>query len=553
MTTEAWQEYWRARRNTFGEECRVARAELLADLRRPERAQQRVLADLVDLSRNSLHWQEQGYGPAANPDAFRRQLPIRRYEDYLPLIEREIHAKGGILACSPVPRWLKTSGTTGTPKRIPYSVHWMEHYRTPALQALWGTYLAHCPELLAHPYATLDTQTTREEPAEFLQGAQYQGVTSRHPLVNSRDWQPPWQQAPWFDLEAPSAHEGRMYHRIRHLLGRRPHFVSAINPSTLISLRDLVAANGERLVRDLCEGTLEGKPWGRPDEAAAHRLAAALRQADFALTDLWPTLTGYTCWTSASTRLYQGKLDAIFPGVAQLAFMSCGSEGVTAIPVDDTLHSQPLAVNQGFFEFVPAEVPLGERLAAGVQVDTVLFDQVEAGREYHLLMSQANGLHRLWIGDIYHVDRVVDGVPWVHLVRRDGVFHSFTGEKVTEVQVTEALERGFAGLGLDMGLYMCGPRWAEPPGYVALVESRAGGRGVDGELSARVDRQLRTINTEYESKRGSGRLDPIEVITVAPDAISSYVERRRTAGNATQYKYKPFQPDIDFVSAIVGG
>lgn len=36
------------------------------------------------------------------------------------------------------------------------------------------------------------------------------------------------------------------------------------------------------------------------------------------------------------------------------------------------------------------------------------------------------------------------------------------------------------------------------------------------------------------------------------DAISGYVESRRQAGNATQYKYKPFQKDVDFVAALTG-
>lgn len=38
-----------------------------------------------------------------------------RYNDFTEQIDRETRTKGGILSCSPVLRWLKTSGTTGTP------------------------------------------------------------------------------------------------------------------------------------------------------------------------------------------------------------------------------------------------------------------------------------------------------------------------------------------------------------------------------------------------------------------------------------------------------
>ncbi|TQF02597.1 GH3 auxin-responsive promoter family protein [Kitasatospora acidiphila] len=553
MDIPNWQKHWHDRRDTFAEECRQAREELLADLRQPGRAQQRVLADVIDMSAGSVHWRENGYDAAAtDPALFRELLPIMRYDDFVPQIERETRTKGGTLTCSPVLRWLKTSGTTGTPKLVPYTLHWLLTYRIPAMKAMWGTYLEYHPELLSHPYATLDTQTVREDVYDFVHGIGHQAVSNRHPQINSRDWNPPWYESPWFGPNVPSSHEGRMYHRIRHLLGQDLHYISSINPSTLISLRDLLAQHGEELVRDLRNGTIEGQPYGEPDEATARHLQEVLRRPDFSLKDVWPSLSLYTCWLSASAGLYTEKLDAVFPGVAKLPFMSCGTEGVTTIPVDDSLHSQPLAVGQAFFEFVPADVPLGELVENGEPVRTLLIDEVEAGRDYHLIMTQGNGLYRLWTGDVYHVDRITDGTPWVHFVHRDGIFHSFTGEKITENQVTQSIQRGLAAHGIGTSLYMCGPRWAEPPNYIVVAEAPEPSGQLDQALSQSVDRALHEINIEYASKRDSGRLGALEVVTVPRDAISGYVESRRQAGNATQYKYKPFQKDVDFVAALTG-
>jgi hypothetical protein len=548
-----WQQRWQERRSPFAEECRQARDALLADLKQPEAAQRRVLADVIDVSAGSVHWKERGYSAVAeNHDLFRTVLPVMRYEDFVPEIERETRTKGGVLTCSPVLRWLKTSGTTGVPKRVPYTLHWLLTYRIPAMKAMWGTYLEHHPELLAHPYATLDTQTVREDVFDFVHGIGHQAVSNRHPRINSHDWNPPWYESPWFGPDVPNTHEGRMYHRLRHLVGKDLHTISAINPSTLISLRDLLAEHGAELVRDLRAGTLEGRPYGAPDEEAARHLETVLRDPDFSLTDVWPSLSLYTCWLSASAGLYAAKLDAVFPGVAKLPFMSCGTEGVTTIPVDDSLHSQPLAVGQAFFEFVPADVPLGELVERGEPVETLLFDQVEPDRDYHLIMTQGNGLYRLWTGDIYHVDRIVDGTPWVHFVHRAGIFHSFTGEKITESQVTQAIERGLAAHGLGTGLYMCGPHWGEPPHYIVVTEAPEPSPALDLSLSAAVDTALHDINIEYASKRDSGRLGALEVVTVPHDAITAYIESRRQAGNATQYKYKPFQQDIEFVAAVTG-
>lgn len=553
MDRSHWQEHWNARRTPFVEECRQAHADLLADLRNPHATQERVLKDIFAVCADSLHWKENGYGGAtADPQGFRSVVPIMRYADFNAEIDRETRTKGGVLSCSPVLRWLKTSGTTGVPKRVPYTLHWLLTYRIPAMRAMWGTYLEHHPELLDSPWATLDTQTIREHVDDFVHGVQYQAISNRHPKINSRDWNPPWSEAPWFGTAAPSAHAGRMYHRIRHLVGRQLHFISAINPSTLISLRDLIAEHGERLVRDLREGTLDGLPCAEPDHEAARHLELVLDKGDFSLTDVWPSLTLYSCWLSSSAGLYQSKLDAVLPGVGKMPFMSCGTEGVTTIPVDASLDSQPLAINQAFFEFVPAEVPLDELLESGAEVDTLLFDQVEPGRDYHLIMTQGNGLHRLWSGDVYHVDRIVDGTPWIHFVHRDGVFHSFTGEKLTEGQVTQAIKQGMAANNLDSGLYMCGPHWADPPHYVVVSEVPRPDAELDRKLSAAVDQELMAINIEYASKRDSGRLGALRFVTVAHDSITAYTESRRHPGNPNQYKYKPFHKDVDFVAEIVG-
>lgn len=551
MVIPSWLEHWNARREPFIDECRQARASLLADLENSAAAQDRVLSDLIDLSTNSIHWREQNYDVIAfDKSAFRAILPIMRYDDFAPIVEREIRTKGGVLTCSPVLRWLKTSGTSGTPKRVPYTLHWLLTYRIPAMKAMWSTYIEQHPELLAHPFATLDTQTVREDVYEFVHGVEHQSISNRHPQINSRDWNPPWYEAPWFGPNTPSSHEGRMYHRIRHLIGKDLHYISSINPSLLISLRDHIGGHGTRLVHDLRNGTLEGAPWGKSDEQAAAHLESVLRNPDFSLKDVWPSLTLYSCWLTSSAGLYQSKLDAVFPGVDKLPFMSCGTEGVTTIPIDGTLHSQPLAINQAFFEFVPVTVALGDILENGGTVDTLLFDEVEAGHDYHLIMSQGNGLFRLWTGDIYRVDRVINGVPWIHFVHRDGVFHSFTGEKITEAQVTQAIKQGFQRLDLDMGLYICGPRWGEPPNYVVLVEGDSG-ENVGNAISACIDHELKTINIEYATKRDSGRLNPIEVIIVPHIAINSYFERRRLISNAAQYKFNPFRQDINFVSEIV--
>lgn len=552
MKTSDWITNWSARKGPFKTECEYERARLLDDIRDPRRAQQQVLEDLVHISADSLHWKKEKFSGGPNPSMwFRRTLPIRRYDDFEPLLDAETHTKGGVLSCSPVIRWLKTSGTMGVSKKIPYTLHWLVQYRIPAMKAMWATYIDYHPALLSNPYAVLDTQTVRESSNDFVHGVPHQAISNRHPRVTGSDWNPPWYEAPWFGPSVPSGNEDRMYYRLRHLIGKDLRFISSINPSTLISLRDHLLMFAEALIKDVSDGTLKGVRIDDGNQFAARNLERVLQGPDVSLRDVWPTLELFSCWLSASAKLYSRNLSSIFPNVARIPFMSCGTEGVVTIPVDNDPDSQPLAVNQAYYEFVPASEDLDAALDAGKVLDTMLFDELKIGEDYHLVMSQGNGLYRLVTGDIFRVAGKVGDVPRLHFVRRAGVFHSFTGEKLTEAQVTEAITVALAQAGLGMGLYMCGPCWETVPFYIALAETQ-NGHGIEDQAFAHsVDETLQRINIEYASKRESKRLDGIRVITVPPNSISRYVDRKRANGNSTQFKYKPFHQDTKFVQEII--
>jgi hypothetical protein len=232
--------------------------------------------------------------------------------------------------------------------------------------------------------------------------------------------------------------------------------------------------------------------------------------------------------------------------------MSCGTEGVVTIPIDSDTESQPLAIGQAFYEFVPAEVDLDGILNRGeAPPQTLLFNELKVNSEYHLVMSQANGLYRLVTGDIFRVVGMEARVPRLQFIRRDGIFHSFTGEKLTEDQVTQAVVTVTRRLGIQMGLYMCGPQWNELPNYVIVLEVTVPGHFNEDRLADDIDETLQRINLEYEAKRSSNRLDRVQVVIVSHGAINGYIDAKRAVtGNANQFKYKPFHDDARFVTEL---
>ena len=551
MNENAWMSAWGARSADFQLRCRDEQRHFLSALGAPHDAQRAVVRDLVDSSAKARFWKQTSLGSAESFSAFRNAVPMRRYVDYEPYIQLECDAKGGVLSESPVLRWLKTSGTTGVAKRIPYTRHWMGKYRVPAMFAMWAAYLDVVPSMLDSPYGVLDTQTIREDVTDLINAVPYQAISNRHPPLGDDDWVPPWYGAPWFRNTMPLDFEAKMYHRLRFLIGKDVRFLSGINPSTLISLHDCASRFADRLIRDIADGTLEGRSLGDPAPEMALCLEQVLGRTNFSMRDIWPSLAGISCWMSASSALYLEQLDRAYPDIRRVPFMTCGTEGVVTIPIDADAESQPLAVTQGFYEFVPADVDLDDILTRGnAQPETLLFDELTTGADYHLIMSQGNGLHRLVTGDIFRVMGMQGSVPRLQFVRRDGVFHSFTGEKLTEGQVTEAIVAAARGLGIRTGLHMCGPKWGNLPHYVLALEVMTPGDVDNHSLADAVDRALQDINIEYGLKRNRKHIGPMQVAAVPRGTINAYIDRRRCAGNSNQIKYKPFHQNIDFVSEL---
>src|SRR5262249_35498766 len=84
-------------------------------------------------------------------------------------------------------------------------------------------------------------------------------------------------------------------------------------------------------------------------------------------------------------------------------------------------------------EFLPRELPDDARalLEPG---------QLEIGREYTLVVSDAYGLLRYQTEDVFRCERRVRSLPDLRFVGRRGLAYSFTGEKVTDAHFQAAYE-----------------------------------------------------------------------------------------------------------------
>ncbi|MFD5657814.1 GH3 auxin-responsive promoter family protein [Streptomyces hirsutus] len=515
----------------------------------PEETAERVLCDILAVSRDTGFGREHGLGRVRTRGEWQRAVPIRRYDELAPYVERQLSGERRVLTSDDPYAFLRTSGSTGRAKLVPTTGHWRRVYRGPALYAQWGLYFEKLGAERLTGDEVLDLSWEPAPARHYVHGFPVYGITERPLPDDPEDWDPPWRSESWFPRDTESSTmAGLLYRKLLRLADHGLRLIVSVNPSKIVLLAEALRENGERLIRELHDGYST-----TADPALARKLSAAFDRAGGRplLTDLWPRLSLLVCWNSASAALYRPWLSRLAPGVATLPFSTTGTEGIVTLPVDDHPSASPLAVDQGHFEFVPwDELDDGSPLPA--DSPTVGYDELEAGADYRLVMSQANGLYRYDVGDVYRVVGTVGSTPRLEFLGRAGFQSSFTGEKLTESDIQTAVIRVLGSGSVDHPHFSGIPVWGTPPHYLVAIEWADAYHSLDTQDTAhRIDATLQEVNVEYADKRRSGRLRPLRILPLVPGAFRRIAERRFRHGTAgAQIKHHWLQKDSAFLDTL---
>ncbi|MEU2792627.1 GH3 auxin-responsive promoter family protein [Streptomyces sp. NPDC007100] len=514
-----------------------------------------VLQDLLDQARSTSFGRAHGLGFAATLADWKSALPIRAYEDFRPYVERQLAGEAKVLTRSAPYAFLKTSGSSGDPKYVPTTRHWRERYRGRGLYAQWGLYFEQIGAARLTAEHILDLSWEHTPATRSLHGFPVYSISRRPAAVGPEDWVPPWYDAPWLRGDDEEEYADSLYRKLRLLAGADIRLAVTLNPSKIVGLAEQLALRGPELVDEVARGTVCGRPANgvAADPGLARQLDRTLarRSAGLRLTDLWPRLSVVVCWNSASAGLYRDWLDDVTPGIRKLPFSTTGTEGIVTIPVDDHPSAGPLAADQGVFEFVPCrEDDDGGPLDPAAE--TLDPHELETGHSYRLVMSQANGLYRYDVGDVYTVLGRVGALPRLEFAGRAGFGSSFTGEKLTEIHVYEAVRAACANALGMLPLFTCIPSWGTPPGYVLAMECGPHLSAAEREaFTAAAETALQSCNPEYAEKRRSGRLRPLRLLPLAPKSFLAIAEAQRRQGAAAmQIKHHWIQRDDTLLSVI---
>ena len=196
---------------------------------------------------------------------------------------------------------------------------------------------------------------------------------------------------------------------------------------------------------------------------------------------------------------------------AFMAFQLCGEEFMRFTPYYGV-----------FFEFVPF-AQLDAQGRPGAQASALPLEEVAVGERYAVILTTCAGLWRYHLGDTI---RFVSLAPLqIEFTGRDKFLDRFE-EKVTQGEVEEAIASLNRQAGVEIREFMVGP---DIPGRRHLWVLALGGETLADplQLAAALDERLQTMNADYATFRGQGRIHPPRVVTTSAGAIYQWSQQVR--------------------------
>ncbi len=535
---------------------RAAYRRLLAAAREPRAAQQAALAGILRALAPTELGQVYGYAEIDSPDELRRRVPIHDYEALRPYVQRQIATGGRVLTATRPVMYARTSGTTGEPKLVPVThdvVRTLRHAQRIFSYVQHRQLGAFRGRVLAIGGALREDTLPDGTPAGSATGLIY--ATMPRPIRHK--YVVPAEVFEIEDYELRYAVIARLAAQHRSL-----GMIATANPSTILRLFQQMEADRPALAADLAQGGSRllarlSPPLARRVGSAlksspkqANVLAAAGARGPLPLAELWPQLRAVMTWLGAGCATAAAHVRTLLPNSVRMVDAGYVASEVRGTVVVDAERNLALPLLEDvFFEFVADEAwNAGER-------DTLLLHELERGAAYRVLVTTRGGLVRYDMNDIVRVTGSVGHTPTLEFVRKGRGVTNMTGEKVAEDQVNRAMAEAAAAAGIGVPFYVVLAD-AATAGYCAYVEGDAEARLVVA-LAAALDAKLASLNIEYGTKRASGRLRPLRVVSLHAGASRAYREHYvRKGQRESQFKVLTLRDatevDFDFLRYASG-
>ena len=457
----------------------------------PSTTQQALLRDLLRQAADTEWGRRYGFADLTTAEAFARRVPVTPYEAVAPLWHKAFEGARDVTWPGHVRYFAMSSGTTAGNKYLPVTRQAVgANLRAGTLLTGYLARRGGPDSVVGGKFLYLGGCTTLSERGCCLIG-DASGIVARH--------------IPWIA-------------RSRHL--PEPCIAAMSN------WEDKINAVVERYLPANI-GALSACPsWAALLFKQMRQSAVAGGLGETSVGELWPALSHFVSYGMAFEPYRKSFDQYVGRDLHYTDTYSSSEGGMTAIQ-DEPGGPMRLIVDNGvYFEFVPvdrADEPAPPRLHIG---------QVEAGRDYAVLVSTNGGIWAYPVGDVIRFVSLAP--PRIVFVGRTRIQLSAFGEHVTLEMIEHAMSAACEGASALVADYTISPRFPSPehpkPAHRWLVEFDRPPAD-SAAFGAALDQSIRRVNEDYDTHRTDDYgLDPPEIVPLAPRTFYTWMKRKGKLG-----------------------
>lgn len=490
-----------------------------------KKAQKDILMDIINYTKDTVYGKEHDFENIKSIEDFQKRVPINTYEDLRPYFTRHTEGEENVIVPEKPIMYAATSGTTKEPKWIPITPkYYNECYNS--LSKLWfSTMLKENP----HIFDGYDFTVVGKAIEGYTKDGTPYGSMSGHIYKNLPKLMENIKIVPKeiYDIDD---YNTKYYLLLRFTVGENITYIATGNPSTLVEIHNVVNNNIEDFITDIEKGTLrdnlkitpelkeylESKLKPNPEKAKELKELYEKNKKLYP-KDYWSNLQLVNTWTTANSGMYLQHTKGFFPKetiIREFGFMA--TEMRSGIILNNKQTASILACHMGFFEFIKKDEIHDENPRI------YLAHELEEGELYYFFITAPNGLFRYNINDIIRIDGFYNEFPMFTFVQKGEGVTTLTGEKLYEDQLMEAVEEVEEKEDMKTNFYIAFADFNTSAYHLYVEFKKEYSKERYQDFCKKVDDTLRKINVEYEAKRGSNRIKPLNLHILMPNAFQEY-------------------------------
>ncbi len=471
-----------------------------------------ILMDIVAYAKDTVYGREHHFSEIKTIQDFQKCVPVNNYEDLEPFIKRHTRGETDVLFPGKPIMYATTSGTTKEPKWIPITEKYnKETYN--GLSRIWlYSILKENPDVFDGPEFSIVGKAVEG----YTEDGSCYGSFSGHVYENIPGFLKVLHVLPT-EVYGITDYSSRYYVLLRMTIEHSIHLLITGNPSTLLEMNNVVQKNLESFIRDIETGTLKKdlaidpairqniEAYLSPNPERAAGLQALKEKYDIVYPKhYWPELKVIVTWKLGNSGLYLQHTRGFFPRYTRIReFGYIATEARAGLVLDSDNDTSILVSHLLFFEFIKA-ADYGKPDAR-----VYLSSEIEDGEQYYIIVTTPSGLYRYNMNDIVQVEGFYNQFPRIRFIQKGHGVTSLTGEKVHEAQFLKAIHKAEKELSINTMFHIGFADFGTSAYHLFAEFSKEISDQDLARFAETVDSHLRTINMEYESKRGSNRIRPL--------------------------------------------